>query len=268
VRGTTRQGVHQVPARRVILLGASNLRWSISTVVPTVRESWGAPLDLLGAFGHGRSYGIESWVLGRSLPGIVDCALWETLPSRSPATTAALITDIGNDLLYGVEVQQIIAWVQTCLERLADNQARTIVTELPIENLERLGPLRYNFFRSILFPRCRLTLAEMLNRARELNQQLLELALHFSATTVHPQKEWYGIDPIHIRKTAGNRAWREIFSKWSADNEQVSTHLRRSLGLWLTLQNLKPFQRRFFGAQQLHPQPCAWLSDGSLISLY
>lgn len=267
MRGTTRQGVHQVPTRRVILLGASNLRWSISTVVPTARESWGAPLDLLGAFGHGRSYGIESWVLGRSLPGIVDCALWETLPSRSPATTAALVTDVGNDLLYGVEVRQIIAWVQTCLERLANNHARTIVTELPIENLERLGPLRYNLFRSILFPRCRLTLAEMLNRARELNQQLLELAHHFSATTVQPQQEWYGIDPIHIRKRGRSRAWREIFSNWTVADKPVN-HLQRSLGLWLTLQSLKPFQRHFLGRQRLHPQPCARLSEGSLISLY
>ena len=34
------------------------------------------------------------------------------------AATAALVTDIGNDVLYGIPVDTILAWVEECLERI------------------------------------------------------------------------------------------------------------------------------------------------------
>jgi len=57
------------PSRRVVFLGASNVVRAISTIVETAELSWGLPLDVLAACGHGRSYGRTSCVLGRSLPG-------------------------------------------------------------------------------------------------------------------------------------------------------------------------------------------------------
>ena len=77
------------PVRRVVLLGASNLTRGISTVVATAQRVWGQPLEVLAALGHGRSYGIESRVLGRRLPGILNSGLWEAL-DRSPASPTAV----------------------------------------------------------------------------------------------------------------------------------------------------------------------------------
>ena len=256
-----------LPERRVVLLGASNLRRCMAIVWETVRGVWGTPLDVLAAFGHGRSYGVESRVLGRSLPGIVECDLWKTLPSRPPAVSAALITDVGNDLLYGRNVTIIVKWVRICLERLAATEAKIIVTELPISTLDGLGPIRYQLMRSLLFPSCRLSLATILGRARELNFQLVELARQFSAVTVKPQAEWYGWDPIHIRYRAQNQAWGQIFSNWSHGSIQPSG-FRASLRMRWYLQSLKPSRRRMWGIEQLQAQPCSRLSDGTLISLY
>ena len=54
----------------------------------------------------------------------------------APLPTAALVTDIGNDLLYGVPVEQLLEWVEGCLDRLADVGAKTIVTQLPVDSVE------------------------------------------------------------------------------------------------------------------------------------
>src|SRR5579872_6971938 len=86
--------------QRVILLGASNVANGFPTIVATAGRLLGAPLDVLGAFGHGRSYAMRMGILWHELPGIRECGMWPVLEARPPAPTFALLTDVGNDLLY------------------------------------------------------------------------------------------------------------------------------------------------------------------------
>jgi hypothetical protein len=130
------------PSRRVILLGASNLTRSFSMVVAAARHTWGEPVEIMAAMGHGRSYGQDSTVLGRKISGIFPCALWQDLQTRRSLPSAALVTDVGNDLLYGVPPRQIVKWVAACLDRLTDVGASTVVTQLPIASVERLTDAR------------------------------------------------------------------------------------------------------------------------------
>src|SRR5262249_4226670 len=122
------------PRRRVILLGASNLVRSLSTVVETARLTWREPVEIMAAIGHGRSYGQYSAVFGRKISGIFPCALWKDLQARAPLPTTALVTDVGNDLLYEVPVELIVEWVDGCLEHLAAVNANTVVTQLPMDS--------------------------------------------------------------------------------------------------------------------------------------
>lgn len=256
----------QTPTRRVVLLGASNLKIGFSSVIEAVRQVWGAPLDVLAALGHGRSFGSESHVLGRCLPAIVSCGLWDDLASRPPASTAALVTDIGNDIVYGARVDQIAGWVETCLERLTRTCERITVTQLPLESVSGVGRRRFLLFRSLFFPRSRLQLDDAITRAEELNQCVVNLAARFDARVIAPHPAWYGFDPIHIRMRHRKAALQKIFSIW-LDGEisrQAGSAKRTSLMLW----RLRPLRRRLFGVEQFHPQPAAELRDGSLISLY
>ena len=104
----TTENVPTGAARRVVLLGASNLTKGIGTVVETACRTWGQPLEVHAALGHGRSYGRTTSLLGRQLPGILECGLWPALERTPGVPTAALVTDIGNDLLYGEPVGQIV----------------------------------------------------------------------------------------------------------------------------------------------------------------
>lgn len=254
------------PARRVVMLGASNLAIHLPTVVETARLHWGSPLDVLAALGHGRSYGMTNNVLGRVLPGILQCGLWRDLEARPPAETAALITDIGNDLLYGVSPDRIGAWVDECLTRLARVASALVVTELPLESTHTLTARRFLLLRSIFFPRCRLSFEETLDQTVRLNQLVRRLAEKHGALIVKPAATWYGFDPIHIRRTRSAQVWREILGAWSPTAEIALA--QASLQRWLTLRRLRPLERRLWGIVQQQPQPAARLRDGTTISLY
>jgi hypothetical protein len=248
------------------VLGASNVVRCLSTVVETAQRVLEGPIDFLGAIGFGRSYGMTSRVLGRRLPGIVDCGLWKDLSGRPPAETYALLTDIGNDIVYGADVDQIAEWVEQCLKRLSPICQRIVVTELPLDSLATLGALRFSFFRALLFPKSRLSLNDAQSCARSLDARVLELAERYGACVKTPQAKWYGLDPIHIRMRHWSRVWREILCDWRDD-----VHPSRAKGSfmrWLKLQCQRPQSRHLFGIHQRRVQPTCTLRDGSTISLY
>ncbi len=252
--------------RRVVALGASNVVRCLSTVVESAQLVLDGPIDFLGAIGFGRSYGMTSRVLARSLPGIVDCGLWTGLSCRPPAETYALLTDIGNDIVYGADVGQIAQWVGQCLERLAPICQRIVVTELPLDSLSTLGPLRFGLFRALLFPGSRLSLKDAQSRAQSLNASVVALANRHGACVETPKAEWNGLDPIHIRMRYWSRAWRAILCNWRDDFR--SARAKGSFMRWFELQRQRPQSRRLFGIHQQRAQPTCTLRDGSTISLY
>lgn len=255
-----------VAARRVVLLGASNLTKGIGTVLEMACRLWGRPLEVLGAWGHGRSYGRASSVLGRQLPGILECGLWQEL-ARRPAPTAGLVTDIGNDLLYEEPVEQIVLWLEECLDRLAAINARTVVTLLPVENLQTLSRTRFHLMRTLFFPRSRISLEEVGRRAHALNGELRRLSLERGFGLAEQRAAWYGFDPIHIRLRERSRAWRDILAPWSATSEPADP-IRSSVARTLYLRSRSPERRRVLGFQQRRRQPTARLSDGTTVAVY
>jgi hypothetical protein len=256
-----------VAPRRVVLLGASNLTRGISTVVETAQVIWGSPLEVLAALGHGRSYGLRSRVLGRELPGITVCGLWDELAVRPAARTAALVTDIGNDLLYGASVSSILGWVAECLDRLSAVDARTVITLLPLASVGGLSEWRFRIARTCAFPKSRAQLNEILHQARELNAGLVQLAEARSVRLVEQRGGWYGFDAIHIRLRHWRAAWSEILAPWS-DASTSAPRARGSLMRWLYLRSLPPLQRKLFGRERRAAQPSGRLRDGTTIALY
>jgi hypothetical protein len=256
-----------MPSRRVVLLGASNLTLSFPTLIATSRAVWGEPVEIMAAMGHGRSYGQDTSVFGRKISGIFPCALWQDLQNRPPMPTAALVTDIGNDLLYGVAPGKLLEWVSQCLDRLAEAKASVVVTQLPIENLDRLSEARFRFFRRILFPRNRHTLADVKALARTLNERLIDLGKTRNIPVIPVSRAWYGLDPIHLTRRARRIAWPMLLSTWRAvDAPPVIP--RPSLWTTAYLASRAPWERSLLGIRRRARQPSGRLADGSTISLY
>jgi hypothetical protein len=256
-----------LPSRRVILLGASNVVLSFPTLVATARATWGEPVEFMAAMGHGRSYGQDTRVLGRKISGIFPCALWQDLQKRPAMPTTALVTDIGNDLLYGVPLDRLLEWVSHCVDRLMDANATVVVTQLPIENLERLGEARFRLFRRILFPRNRHSLAELKSLAHSLNDRLIELGESRKIPVIPVSNAWYGFDPIHLTRRARRIAWPMLLSSWRAVDAPLVVP-RSSLWTAAYLLSRAPWERSLLGIRRCVAQPCGRLKDGSTLSLY
>lgn len=255
------------PRRRVVVLGASNVARGISTIVETAQLTFREPIEIMAAFGHGRSFGEVTTVFFRKISGIFFCGLWPALSDSQPLPTVALITDIGNDILYGVSNKTILQWLDGCVERLAQSGANTVITALPVDRISQISPRQFLFFRSMLFPRCRLPFEEVVARAYDLNQGVADLAQKRKISLIPQKNDWFGFDPIHIRRRCFSTAWSEILQDWTgkSDMRQLA---KGSLRRWLYLHSLAPRERWICGLRQEKNQPAGALRDGSTIALY
>jgi len=252
------------------VLGASNVTRGVTPLFAAARQAWGAPLEVLIAAGHGRSFGRTSHVLGRALPPIVDCELWADWKSRADAPTAALITDIGNDILYGVDVPVIAAWIDQCLERLCASTQHVVLVELPLQRIARLRRATFVLFRTLLFPRSRMTLEAARSGANQLNLQVRALARRHNCVLVEPHLDWYGVDPIHIQRRFYRRAWAMMLAGWSTRDELTNPVSNPAVDLrtgW-ALPWSRPHYQRLWGIERRCPQPAVRFADGSTASFY
>ncbi len=245
---------------RVVALGASNLTRGFETVVSTARTAWGPEAQVVAALGHGRSYGADSRFLARRLPGILASGIWRQLETMPSAPTRALVTDVGNDVLYGFSAPQVLAWVDEALGRLRRFTNDIVLTDLPLASVHRLSPLKFYAFRSVVVPSCRLSLEQVVDVATRVNEGLVELASARGAKLVRLKPSWYGFDPIHIRPALWRAAWQEILG--------APCDAGRSRAEALRLYVMRPERQWLFGVEQRTPQAGAALRRGGRVWLY
>ena len=248
---------------RVVALGASNLTRGFRTVVATARSVWGRDVEVLAALGHGRSYGAPSTFLFRTLPSILKSGLWSELDRRVPMTTRALVTDVGNDILYGFSVERTLGWVEEVLVRLGRVTQDIVLTDLPMTSIRRLSPVKFVAFRSMLVPSCRLTLSQVLNRAERVNEGLAQLSKDYGATLRRLDPRWYGFDPIHMRPSQWRLAWEQILGARSVPGTNGGSVIE-SVKLYL----MRPERRWIFGREQVTRQVGRALQSGGQVWLY
>jgi hypothetical protein len=255
--------------RRIIALGASNLTRGLHAVVSTARDQWGDDVELVMALGHGRSYGVSSTFMLRALPGILQSGLWDALERLPAVPTRVLITDVGNDILYGASASQILAWVEQCVDRVQSITDDIVVTDLPLASIRRLSRTKYLLFRSTWFPRCRLSLNDVVDTAERISDGLATLAAHRQARLVRLRPEWYGFDPIHIRPSLWRDAWSEILcagndASTPRDGRPASASMPEAVRLYL----LPPERQWLLGFERVAPQSGLALRRGGRIWLY
>lgn len=199
----------------VVVLGASNVSRGLARLAAVARERTPGPVDLVVAAGHGRSYGVNSRVGMRRLPSILGSGLWRALERDDAAPRpVALLTDIGNDLLYGFPSRLVADWVGECLRRLSNLGTRTAITRLPLASVATVGPGRYRAFRSLFVPGCRLSLAAIKEATAELDADLASLASEHAATLIDQPGDWYGLDPIHPRRRHLSDLFHTVGDAW------------------------------------------------------
>jgi len=248
------------PRSRAVLLGASNLRLSLPFVLDRLRLRAGGPVEVLTACGHGRSYGTWSRFLGvRRLPGIAGCGLWRELGRCPPLPTFALVSDAGNDLVYGAGVKQAADWVESCLDRLRGSETELVMTLLPLARLERLSPRQLRIAVALLFPGRDAPWPALLEQARELDERLRRIGRERGARLVEPEAAWYGLDPIHPRRSRRREIWARAIPPGSAGPPPLGR---------LRIPLFAAEETRVFGLSVHRSQPALRLGDGTTVAFY
>ncbi|TWT31948.1 hypothetical protein [Blastopirellula retiformator] len=250
-------------AHRLIVIGASNVAQSLGRIIYLADEAYGPRMNLMIAGGRGRSFGSPSYLAIRRLPSILECELWNAASAQPQRTTTAVVTDIGNDILYGCDVETIVGWVSECLARLCGFDAKITLVGLPLTRVRRLSAAAFYFFRTFLIPRSRMNLQRTLARAEEVDWRLREAAQQYGATFVEPDPSWYGVDPIHLRARHAQAAWRRYLTGVTTAPQRT---IKASNSLYY--QAITPHERWLMGRRQQRAQPSIQLTSGSVVSLY
>jgi hypothetical protein len=248
---------------RVVALGASNLTLGFPAVVSSARAAWGPKVEVLAALGHGRSYGAHSRVLFRRLPAILESGLWLALESRPQVATRGLVTDVGNDILYGCSAEQTLEWVEEAVRRLSRVTRDVVVADLPLDRIRRLSNTKFLLFRSVLVPGCRLSLTQVLDRTERVSEGLAALAAATGSRLVRPDPTWYGFDPVHYRRSSMRAAWRQILGIPPATSAKGASRIDA-----IRLFRLPPERRWLFGVEQFTPQEGVRLRSGGRVWIY
>jgi hypothetical protein len=261
------------PGAAVVVLGASNVSRGLAHLAAVAgtrqpnRET--SRLDLFVAAGHGRSFGANSRVFMRRLPSILWCGLWRALDREGVShgrQVHALVTDIGNDLLYGFSVTQLTAWVDECLARLAARGATVAITRLPLPSLGQVGPVRYRALKRLYVPGCQLSLPALMDAAAALDEEVVRLAGRYSATLIEQPGDWYGLDAIHIRRRYLPALWHEACDAWGCP--AAAGPARASFGRWAALGRRAPEVRSLAHRMRFTPQPSVHGPEALRLWLY
>ncbi len=258
---------NQQTVQQVLLFGASNLTLGWNAVISELTAFWKCPLNVNVCLGMGRSWIGTSRVFWRVLPGITECGLWDRLPDDSERVSV-MLTDIGNDIVYGYSPQQILDSVRLCLERIRNwsPDCQIIVTRLPIASIRTLGEFRFRVMRFILFPGNSRSLSSILSDSEQVDQAVCELAKPYGLRLIDSEAAWYGFDPIHILKPKRPEVFRHYFSHWTKEGRTEARSDGPSSNL--ILPSLPVTAERWVRGRQIStPQP-VFQTDGLAVSAW
>jgi hypothetical protein len=197
---------------RIHLYGASNLWLSRGAALTAVRRRFEGPLEIGLACGPGRSYGLRAGnPLARYLP------LREVeFPSPAPPTLAVL-SDVGNDIVYSQPPDTILVWVGELAGRLESQGAEVLLTGLPLESLRALPGWLFSALRSLYYAGQKLTQGELMQRLLDLEGGLQTLARERGYLFLPTQPEWYGFDRFHLRSKSYSACWEGWLERLQPD---------------------------------------------------
>jgi hypothetical protein len=244
---------------RFVVLGASNVSRGLARLTATVRARAGtqpaAPADLFVAAGHGRGYAVTSRVGMRRLPSILASGLWRALDREQVSAPAALVMDVGNELLYGLGVAAVATAVRTAVGRLRDRGARIAVVGLPLESIAGVGRVRYRLMRTVYVPGCPLSLDGIQEGAAWLDEELRAIAAESGAAFIEQPGGWYGFDALHLRRPRLDDLWQRVGDAWGLP--PAARRPRATFADWATV-GMRAAEVRSLARRTLRtPQPAA-----------
>jgi len=229
-----------------IFLGASNLARGYTALVKAA-ENWmhPHPCEFLGAMGPGRGYCAPGGLLNIVYPPIASCGIIPAAKKKAEHSSrvVALLTDVGNDIIYGVPASRIIRTLSEILQDLSAMSAEISITSISVDLEKDVGECGYQILRRIYFPFSQISFAEAAQAAKEINSFIENLSSQ-GIHVIHGLERYQGLDRIHYSLLHSSRVWSLIASEifhvpndithrlvpWSLMRKSLASNCVRLLG--------------------------------------
>jgi len=195
-----------------VLLGASNLARGYYALARHLKNQLSPRrVRFWNALGPGRGYCARGGFLHVSYSSIETCNLWSALPAPLPENTRilALLTDVGNDIMYGVHPDQITEALKDIIRRLQHLNAEIFFTKIPAYFEKPIPTWIFYSLRLLFFPRSRVTMMEAVYATRKINH-FLENAVGDSLHLITGLDSCYGWDRIHYSVFKAEDVWSRV----------------------------------------------------------
>ena len=229
-----------------IFLGASNLARGYTALVKAAENLMHPqPCEFLGAMGPGRGYCAPAGFLKVVYPPIASCGILPAAKRKAEHSSriVALITDIGNDIVYGVPTSRIISTLSEILQDLSAMGAEISITSISVDLERDVGERGYQVLRRIYFPFSKITFAEAAQATKEINRFIENLSSQ-GIHVIRSLERYQGLDRIHHSLLHSSRVWSLIASEmfhspndktrrlvpWSLMRESLIANCVRILG--------------------------------------
>lgn len=196
----------------LVLLGASNLSLGWFALARHMQACLHPrPMEFMVAAGPGRAYRASGGLLNIVYPPVQSSEIFEAARRKSESgyRVIALVTDIGNDIMYGVSAEQLIGTIQQVFDQLRSVHADIFFTTLPAAFERGIHPIRFYILRTLLLPASRVSYDEAMAAIIQVNQYLREAASQ-EGHLIPDVDRFLGFDEIHYGWLRAQHAWSHI----------------------------------------------------------
>ena len=200
-----------------LLMGASNLARGYSMLTQHLSECLGKnKTEFLNALGPGRGFCARGGIFNITYSPIKDCRIIESAEKKSKEAllTVALITDIGNDLMYGVSADTLIASLDLMIDEILKWDAEIFLTPIHINPKKDISPTIFFVLRFLLYPSSKVNYDELDLFVLKINDYLEEkVQRNEKMHLIIGLEAFAGLDRIHYSLFKTHAAWSTIAEK-------------------------------------------------------
>ena len=195
-----------------VLLGASNLARGYSALIRHIPRNISSS-EFLNALGPGRGYCARGGLLNFTYSPIGECGVMKSAKvyAERGFRMAVLLTDIGNDIMYGVPESTLIESLDTLIEKSLKMNAEVFMTSIHVDVSKDMGKTSFKLLKSIFYPNSPVTFDQADSAVKKLNHYLVEKSLQNERVhLVNGLGAFCGLDKIHYGLFKSHLAWSRI----------------------------------------------------------
>ena len=156
-----------------VLLGASNLARGYSALTHHISKNISAG-EFLNALGPGRGYCARGGLLNFTYSPIGECRVMKSAKvyAERGFRITVLLTDVGNDIMYGVTESSLIKSLDTLIEKSLQMNAEIFLTSIHVDVSKDMGKTSFKLLKSIFYPNSPVTFDQADSAVKNLNHYL------------------------------------------------------------------------------------------------